>query len=418
MAGFRPIQSPFKANNLPGENPGIFWLTFLLDFDIILMSNGAIMELELVKFIRKNADWENLLQQKPYCLTISRDNLLGKNLIMFKYSQIDSDFSQEIVKESRGLILEEGTWEIVSYPFRKFMNYGEPTADQIDWNTVTVTEKVDGSLMKIVRLGNDLLISTNGTIDAFKAPIPEQVGCKYSSFGELALDILKARLGENYVDKFQENETYMFELVSPWTRVVIPYAESDLYFLGVRNNRSLQERSFMGESLPALFKTPKVYSFSSFEDCVQNASQLPWDAEGYVVNDANFNRVKVKSVAWIQVHHLKDNGGILSYARCLELIRMNEVGEVLNYFPEFKDAFQKVEDVYDKFVGQDEAAWEYLCQEFDLENTPRKDLAIWIQKNFNLPGVGFAMLDKKVSSVKEWYQNCNIDKLVGWLGFK
>ena len=377
------------------------------------------MELELVNFIRKNADWENLLQQKPYCLTISRDNLFGRNLVMFKYSQIDSDFSQEIVKESRGLILEEGSWEVVSYPFRKFMNYGESTADEIDWDTAQITQKVDGSLIKIVSLGNgNVLISTNGMIDAFKAPLADQVGCSYRSFGELVELVLEQRLGSDWRNLyFSEGFTYMFELVSPWTRVVIPYAKTDLYFLGCRDNVSFQERSFIGHPFSEFFPVPAVYSFGSFEDCVQNAAQLPWDQEGYVVNDAHFNRVKVKSVAWIQVHHLKDNG-VLSYARCLELVRLNEVGEVLNYFPEFKDEFAKIEDVYDKFVGQDEAAWEYLCQEFDLENTLRKDLAIWIQKNFNLPGVGFAMLDKKVSSVKEWYQNCNIDKLVGWLGFK
>lgn len=376
------------------------------------------MELELVQFIRQHDDWENLLQEKPYCLTISRDNLFGKNLVMFKYSQIDSDFSQEIVKESRGLILEEGSWEVVSYPFRKFMNYGEPAADQIDWSTARVTQKIDGSLIKVVHLGNDLLISTNGTIDAFKAPIPEQIGCKYQSFGELAQALLENHLGKLYLaDCFTEGFTYMFELVSPWTRVVIPYDHPELYFLGNRNNYTFQEISFDDSLLSKWFPVPKVYSFGSFEDCVQNAAQLPWDQEGYVVNDAHFNRVKVKSVAWIQVHHLKDNG-VLSYARCLELVRLNEVGEVLNYFPEFKDEFAKIEDVYDKFVSQDEAAWEYLCQEFDLETASRKDLALFIQRNFNLPGVGFAMLDKKVSSVKEWYQNCNIDKLVNWLGLK
>ena len=375
------------------------------------------MELELVQFIREHADWENLLQQKPYCLTISRDNVLGKDLVMFKYSQIDSDFSQEIVKESRGLILEDGTWQVVSYPFRKFMNYGEPTADQIDWSTARITQKIDGSLIKVVRLGNDLLISTNGTIDAFKAPLQAQVGCKYQSFGELAQAMLREHLGPNYATYFAKGITYMFELVSPWTRVVIPYDRPEMYFLGYRNNGNFQEMPFNRCHLAELFPVPKVYSFASFEDCVQNATQLPWDDEGYVVNDANFNRVKVKSVAWIQVHHIHDNGN-LSYARCLELIRMNEVGEVLNYFPEFQDAFQQVEDAYDKFVSQDEAAWDYMLQEFDLETASRKDLAIWIQKNFNLPGVGFAMLDKKVSSVREWYQTVNIDKLVNWLGLK
>ena len=43
------------------------------------------------------------------------------------------------------------------------------------------------------------------------------------------------------------------------------------------------------------FKTPKEYNFHSAQDVINAAKELPWDEEGYVVVDADFNRVKIKS---------------------------------------------------------------------------------------------------------------------------
>ena len=156
------------------------------------------MKLNVQRFIEQHSDWEKLLSEKPYCLTILREQWNGMNLLMLKYSQIDSDFSQLIVRECRGLILNEDTNEIVSFPFTKFFNYGEPHAASINWTTAQCGEKIDGSLVKIVNAGDNLLISTNGTILASKAPIAEQIGCKYQFFGDIVveqLDVVLEKFG-------------------------------------------------------------------------------------------------------------------------------------------------------------------------------------------------------------------------------
>ena len=44
----------------------------------------------------------------------------------------------------------------------------------------------------------------------------------------------------------------------------------------------------------------------------------------------------MKSFAYLAVHHLKNNG-VMSYRRAVELVRTNEIDEVLAYFPELKD---------------------------------------------------------------------------------
>ncbi|MBP5785213.1 MAG: hypothetical protein J6W16_06495, partial [Methanobrevibacter sp.] len=66
-------------------------------------------KLNIQWFIEQHQDWEKLLSEKPYCLIISREQWNGMNLIMFKYNMINSDFNEPIVKECRGLILDEDT---------------------------------------------------------------------------------------------------------------------------------------------------------------------------------------------------------------------------------------------------------------------------------------------------------------------
>lgn len=371
-------------------------------------------KLDIQWFIEQHPDWEKLLAEKPYCITVTRDEMLGKKLIMFKYSQIDSDFNIKLVRECRGLILDADTNEIISFPFTKFFNFGEANAAEIDWKSASILQKVDGSLVKIVRIGEKLLISTNGTIDAFKAPVAEQIGCKYKSFGEIVQEVLNEKC-VIFAD-FVEGETYMFELVSPWTRVVVPHKTNDMYFLGVRHNESFEEFLPYNHPLATRFKTPQKFDLHTLDECIAATKKMPWDEEGYVVVDKDFNRVKVKSPAYVAAHNLKGNG-VMSYARAVELVRTNEIDEVCNYFEEFRPALEECKSRFWKLVEDCENAWqEYLKVDSSLET--RKDKALWITKNFRIPGLAFGILDKKIASVRDFFMNMPADKLLKHLGYK
>ena len=371
-------------------------------------------------FIEQHADWEKLLSEKPYCITVSRDRVCDKNLIMLKYSQIDSDFNLQLVRECRGLILDEDTLEIVSFPFTKFGNYGESYCPEIDWKTARTGEKVDGSLCKVVVWKDGSLvkslISTNGTIDAFKAPVAEQIGCPYKSFGNIISECL-AKSGVSHAD-FEEGFTYMFELCSPWTRVVVPHKENKLYFLGKRNNKTFEETYFTDDPvMTKFFDTPKVYPLKSIDECLAATKDMPWNEEGYVVCDGKFNRVKVKSPAYCAIHHMKGNGK-LSYERGIDIIRSNEISEVVTYFPEFKNHLDGLKEKLKQTLSFLDQAWaNYLIMDNKLLS--RKDKAIEIQRLFkSFSGIGFALLDHKINSPKEWLETCPSNKLVKFLGYK
>lgn len=394
--------------------------------------------LKIQEFIDAHADWEIALQQKPYCISIARDTMFGRDLVIFKYSQIDSDFRNELVRECRGLILDAHTFDVICYPFQKFGNYGEGYCPKIDWGSSYCTEKIDGSLIKVVKLSNSLLVSTNGTIDAYKAPLQEQIGCTAKSFGDLfdqalvkqyssvclndglCLDVADpvAHAKSWLMKQLDENVTYMFELTSPFNKVVVQWHDVALHFIGVRDNISGKEQLFSSHKLAKLFDVPKVYQLDSIDACVAAASELGPDAEGYVVLDKDFNRIKIKSPLYVAIHHMRNNG-VLSYERAVEVIQTNELGEVLTYFPEFAEHLNDIKRRMDMLTEKLNSAWAAFAS-YSASLETRKDKALAIQKEFGpkLSGIGFALLDRKIADIQCWMQDVPAAKLILLLGLK
>src|SRR3972149_10320778 len=104
--------------------------------------------MKLQETLRANRNTEQALAELKEKLGIKTNrHPWYPNLIQFKYDQIASQMSEQIVQESRGIILgETDDWEVVARPFDKFFNHGEGHARPIDWATARVQEKLDGSL--------------------------------------------------------------------------------------------------------------------------------------------------------------------------------------------------------------------------------------------------------------------------------
>jgi hypothetical protein len=373
-------------------------------------------QLLIQDFIREHEDWETILPLPPYSVNISRDTVLGRNLVMLKYNMLeDPDFNNPMVRECRGLVLDADTFETVEVPFYKFGNYGESYCPEIDWKSSMTTQKIDGSLIKVVRFGKDILISTNGTIDAFKAPVPEQVGCRYSSFGEMASELFENIRDKNNLSwetMFEENVTYMFEMVSKWTRVVVPWeTEGDLYFLGYRDNINLQEGFPFNHILSRYFKVPEIYNLSSLSECLDATSKLPWNEEGYVVVDSKFNRIKIKSPAYVAIHHMKGEG-VFSTKNAIDLIKMNTADDYLSYFPEVTDKFMAVKDKFMGVVRKVDDFWKENEERIRSMET-RKEQALTIISGLGeLKAAGFSILDGKVKDGFEYFLQVPTKNLV------
>ena len=261
----------------------------------------------LCNFIDEHPDnYEELLAEKN--IKVKHD---GK-LAIFNYD-IDANFHNPLVQEARGIIIAPHTPNgavVVSFPFRKFGNYNESYADTIDWNTARVQDKIDGSIIKLFYnpFTEQWQFATNGVINAKEAMVNNGIN---RSFYDL---IIKAK---NYKDipfnSLNTDYTYIFELVSPENRIVIKYNDYMLYHIGTRNDITGKECN-----VDIGIIKPNEYQLHSLDDCIQAVNKLE-DKEGYVVVDANWNRVKIKSPKYLMLHHTIGNGEF-SKSRCIELL--------------------------------------------------------------------------------------------------
>lgn len=229
------------------------------------------------------------------------------DLVIFNYGHT-CDFSSLLVQEARGIIINTRTLEVVCWPFRKFGNYGESYADEIDWESARVLEKVDGSIAKLWydHDNNTWQFSTNATIRAEKAYVDS---APYPiTFGDV---IAKAdNLGDIHFDKLDKSKTYIFELVSPLTRIVIDYDATMLYHIGTRSNITGEE----SEDDIGVIK-PKSYPLPNLNSCIEAVMALNKDsdnieAEGFVVVDKNYHRIKIKSPDYLVRNKLLQSGSI------------------------------------------------------------------------------------------------------------
>lgn len=306
------------------------------------------MELKIVDFIKTHSNWEELLTSSPYNLTIKRD---GK-LILFKYNQINSDFNEEICCEARGLILEEGTWRVVRMAFKKFFNIGESFAAKIDWNSVAANEKLDGSIISVFFYDGKWHLSTNSTIDAFKAPL-SGVG-PYKNFGELFESVLPLSWFENNVSNRIAHMCYTFELVSPYNKIIINYPETKVYLLSIRNMNTLVEYPLdevAGFAKRFNLTVPQRYYLNNEADYRKLVEQMPEGHEGIVVRDAAGNRVKIKTLFYFEMHKAKNNG-VITLERIVDLILKNDDEEFLSYFVEYRPKFSHIRNVREKILSK------------------------------------------------------------------
>ena len=357
--------------------------------------------MDLLNFIKNHQDWKGLLQKDPYFLEIKED----EGYTLLKYNQIKSDFSQPIVQECRGIILDSNN-KIVCWPFDKFFNFGEPNAAEIDWSSARVQEKLDGSILKLWYDGCWRL-STNGTIDAYKTELNMnellKVNCSFTTFGQLF------EAAKNYKDidlnALNPNYTYMFELVSPYNKVVISYPEIILNHIGTRNNITGEELN-----VDIGIRKPKEYPIHSLEDCVRCASELTADEEGYVVVDKYWRRIKVKNPVYLQLHRMVSNNQ-LKIKDILHMLFENEQEEFLTYFPEYRIAFEEVKASLDHMK---ERLLQNRIQLFHFTTyVTRKDFALEVMNlDKENSDFYFKSYDRMDYSFQDWVENMPVDKLV------
>lgn len=279
---------------------------------------SKILELLNREGARHFTDVRALLEARPFRITVSEKG----QMYSLRYKKRESDFRSTVVRQARGIVLEKETNRIVSWGFNKFWEYGERAPSfgerpnlrrSVSPPGVRYEKKYDGVLIKVVRLpSGELLVSTNGHLDASDSPMlppGQDVGT--------ATALLRQGLSRSLKDAFEEaggfklpydsGHCYMFELLHPDHLTVIPAGEVGLVHLATRRLTGDFDELPPGHrfNITGLVMPPVEVKFPSFSACRDASVFLPWDDEGFVVIDADWNRIKVKSEAFKAMQRLK-----------------------------------------------------------------------------------------------------------------
>lgn len=292
----------------------------------------------ITNFMKGNPNWEELLSNPPYSLKIKRKD----NLILFNYSQIESDPSNDIVKEARGTIIEAETFKPICVGFKRFYNIDESYAAKIDWDTAVATSKEDGTLFFLYWYNNKWHVKTRSTFDAEEAPMDN---VKFANFKEL-FDYLISFYPNFSYEKLNKNYVYCLEGCSNFNRIVIEYNTPCLFHLMTRDMSTLQEID-TEIGIPK----PQMYNLNNEKDYRELVASMPEGHEGIVVRDAAGNRVKIKTLLYFQMHKAKNNG-VITLERIVDLILKNDDEEFLSYFVEYRPKFSHIRNIREKILSK------------------------------------------------------------------
>lgn len=333
------------------------------------------------------------------------------NLVQLKYDQIDSPMKSEIVQECRGLILDmKNNWNVVAFPFAKFFNHEEHHADKIDWKTARFWEKIDGSLMFVYWYDGKFHVASSGLPDA-----RGEVSDNSTTFKEL---FWKTWNEMGYELPRDKRTTYIFEMTSPLTMVLVPQTENKITLIGARDLNTMCEIDI--DLVKENWNKVKSFPISSIEEAEQLCvSMNPMTQEGFVITDGKFGRVKLKSPQYAAISHLgltpeeiQEKGlrmdkydGNTQERWMLKIIMINECSEFLAYYPQYKKLYEKVHSRYKKLVTETEKLYDsvkHITNQFEYASHV---------KDHPLSGVFFQLKTNRIASVADGIRNTDASKL-------
>lgn len=360
-------------------------------------------ELEIQKWLRGGKGLDDLKTMYGIGHRRHKDHA---NLILFKYNQIASPFGEQIVRECRGIILNEAdNWAVVARGFDKFFNHGEGHAATIDWSTAKVQEKCDGSLCLVYWYDGSWHVATTGTPDA---------SGDINGSGQVFADLFWQTLGTPPAEFPCAKLTiaFLFELMSPANRVVVVHEKPRLVLLGARvqDGRWLSAETARGYVGIDEVETVREFPLQSIADIERSfADMSPLKQEGYVIVDATFSRIKVKHPGYVAMHHAKDGMSVRAF---VEIARSGEVPEVIAAFPELRPMLDEARVRLAKRIEEIEAEYEAI-RGIEMQ----KDFAAKATKS-KYSAALFVLRAKKADSAKAWIAGIPIDKAVALLGYK
>lgn len=330
--------------------------------------------------------------------------------VSLAYYQLAARNNCPLACQCRGLILREGSWDIVAYPFNRFFNDGQDEAATIDWSTARFEDKLDGTLLIVYfddvagrwMCGTRNMCEAQGNING-AGTFAELADRACVEMGVYATDL------HSFMDGIAANRrhTYMFELTGPYNTIVCQYRELSLTLLGIRSLDSFEELDPTGPANWMGLPTVKTWSFANLAELTEVMRGWdPRDYEGVVVKDAHFNRIKVKSPAYLAAAHAAESLGNSWRAVC-DAILTGAADDLIGIVPPLvEERILKLRPVIAEVIARTEADYSDICGEDNMKSfAEMAKVRLW-------PSALFSVKRQKADSVTEFARQFNAESML------
>lgn len=297
----------------------------------------------------------------------------------------------DVTKICRGLIVNEDTSEVIARPFRKFFNYGEPSAPFFaPTDLVEVTDKMDGSLGILYSTPEGLAVATKGSFT--------------SDMAKWATEHLRAQYGDTEWTP-PDGVTFLFEIIYPQNRIVLDYGDQEsLKFLASIDIKT--GRDVILDPYDDPFTTTEFFGKDSFRNFMTNPEYTTPRAnkEGLVIRRVSDDeRLKFKQDDYIELHRVMT--GLNERQLWAWLAEGKSIVEILSDLPEeLHDwAGPILSNLVDMYLGYDKMIYQAFRESKHLD---RKEFALFNQgKSPMVKGALFAHYDNNPVRVSETIWN-------------
>lgn len=285
-------------------------------------------ELQIQKFLRSGKTLIDLYQRYEVQSTLSEH----KDKVVFNY-RVLSPMDSLIVQESRALVLETDTWDVVSKAPDAFFAveeiYAKPVLEKFDWSTAKAMTKLDGALVTLYYWKDQWSVctrySTDGDLKIYTVNASPS-NLTWRGLVELCINDMGSSWDE-FTSKLNKDIFYTFEVTSPENRVVVIYTERKITLVAAVDKNTLQELDIYQLEYPTnKVAFVKVNSLAAAEKLIEKNSD-PLSYEGYILIDNSFNRLKLRNPKFLQMLQFYSPQDELT---ALREIRMMDAGSGYN----------------------------------------------------------------------------------------
>lgn len=205
-------------------------------------------------------------------------------------------------------------------------------------------------------------ISTRNTVDANVSFYKSSEKESNKTFNTMFLEACQQN---NFIlETLNPNFCYSFVLQHPNNRIVVPFANPQLYLVDVYEIVHTDEIVQVipqhiyavrtnGQWSQTSVRFPEVYEFASYSELIEKfaSANTPYHIMGIVIkNMTTHERTKIRNPIYEEVRHLKGNNCKLQF-QYLHLRKEGKLPEFLKFYPENKAEFSKCRDAVHMFTN-------------------------------------------------------------------